>query len=147
MCGGERELASQSAPPVDAGSGAAATSCAASALRAQHDVAGICTADGRTAAVAYLVSRSPKSAAEAKPPAAEAKPPSQPEPPERSLCEQRKDVNAYLCNVLGSLVAWRAMPSTARGAFGGAHVSMIVGDSCKQAMDWLEDNAPGGACR
>ncbi len=60
---------------------------------------------------------------------------------EESLCKKRKATNKALCNILGAVAGWRARSSAPPG-FGSQ-----VAKTCESTANWLEENAPGGACR
>ncbi|MEZ4370444.1 MAG: hypothetical protein R3B07_06445 [Polyangiaceae bacterium] len=61
------------------------------------------------------------------------------QPRDPGLCERRLRTNDFLCKVLGGAVAYRA-PGAAK-IFAGA-----VAGECVHVFQWLEENAPGGAC-
>ncbi|MCA9644485.1 MAG: hypothetical protein KC492_27520, partial [Myxococcales bacterium] len=61
------------------------------------------------------------------------------QPKDPGLCERRLRTNDLLCKVLGGAVALRA-PGASK-VFSGA----IAGE-CVHVWEWLERNAPGGAC-
>lgn len=65
---------------------------------------------------------------------------------ESQLCRERKNTNTYLCGVLGSVAAGRLVPGTSVGKLTGANLSIVLSGACKGTFDWLEENAPGGAC-
>jgi hypothetical protein len=65
-------------------------------------------------------------------------------PPEKSLCEKRKAANQFLCGILGSTAAARSV--RAKDVKTGVAVSAVIAEGCTRAADWLEENAPGGAC-
>lgn len=59
---------------------------------------------------------------------------------EKTLCEKRKATNEVLCNALGVVATWRA------GAMAVPGFGLEVVRTCESSANWLEENAPGGAC-
>ena len=124
--------------------------------RAQDAAAGYTSADGSTQvsrdAVSELVKRAskPKAIAPgASPERSKTGPDAQREPAaeEKTLCQKRKYTNQVLCGFLGSVAAARLVPgSTAKAVAGSAAASPAIASICESTFNWLEENAPGGAC-
>ncbi|MEZ4225891.1 MAG: hypothetical protein R3B13_33395 [Polyangiaceae bacterium] len=129
----------------------------APAPRTKHDdAAGYTGADGSTQvsrdAVSELVKRASKPTVlpprtKAEQPKAESKTQDEPGAQEKTLCEKRKNMNAFLCGLLGSVAAGRVVPGSTRiDRAANATTSSTIGSACERTFNWLEENAPGGAC-
>ncbi len=59
-----------------------------------------------------------------------------------TLCDRRLAANRFICGIGGSLIAERL----GMGGFKGAGAAYAISDGCVRLADWLEHNAPLGAC-
>jgi hypothetical protein len=99
--------------------------------------------DGSTQVSREAVSKLVADASKNKRRAQEQKPP-KPAAEEKTLCEKRKTTNNLLCGIFGSVAAGRSAPNVSLGT--NAALSATIAAGCESAANWLEENAPGGAC-
>lgn len=61
---------------------------------------------------------------------------------ESSLCEHRLRANRVICGIGSGLLGNRVE----LGALGNSGAGYVIGEACVRLADWLEYNAPLGAC-